>query len=206
MSANYDNSAGFYDRLSRLVFGKALINAQTHFLLQIPTNSRVLIIGGGTGWILEEICKIHTQGLHIIYVEISAKMMALSRKRHAAANEIEFINKPVEDIILAEPVDVIITPFLLDNYTEESLPITFAHIHQMLKPGSIWLNTDFRLTGKWWQYAMLKSMLLFFKLLCGVQNWRLPNVDKQFAFFNYELVSDKSFYGDFVVTRVYKKV
>jgi hypothetical protein len=41
------------------------------------------------------------------------------------------------------------------------LPATFMHIHHMLKPGGMWLNTDFRLTGKWWQFVMLKSMLLF---------------------------------------------
>ncbi|TWR23843.1 class I SAM-dependent methyltransferase [Mucilaginibacter pallidiroseus] len=205
MSANYDNSAAFYDRLSKLVFGNALINAQKYFLPQIPANSRVLIIGGGTGWILEEVTKVHSSGLHIIYVELSAKMTALSRKRSVGNNAVKFINRAIEDVYLEQPVDVIITPFLMDNYKDDALPATFKHIDKLLKPNGIWLNTDFRLTGKWWQFLLLKSMLIFFKILCGVQNWRLPNVDKQFSLLGYARKDQKSFYGDFVMTRLYKK-
>jgi ubiquinone/menaquinone biosynthesis C-methylase UbiE len=82
LPSNYDNSAWFYDRLSRIILGKALIRAQTTFLpyLSLP-NSKVLIAGGGTGWILEEIAKVHPSGLHITYVELSEKMMALCTKK-----------------------------------------------------------------------------------------------------------------------------
>jgi spermidine synthase len=82
MAGNYDNSASFYDGLSRLVFGRTLIAAQVAFLSSIPKNAKVLIIGGGTGWILEEITRLYPSGLTITYVEISANMMALSQKRN----------------------------------------------------------------------------------------------------------------------------
>lgn len=205
MPANYDNSASFYDKLSRLVFGKALVNAQAWLLPQIPKNAKVLIVGGGTGWILEETTKLQPSGLNITYVEISAKMMALSRKRNIGTNYVEFINKAVEDACLSADFNVVITPFLFDNFTEESLPEVFQHIHQCLKPGGLWLYTDFQLTGRWWQYAMLKSMLLFFKVLCGVPSWRLPYVGKQFGKFGYDVIEEKNFFGDFVVSKVYKK-
>jgi len=205
MPANYDNSAAFYDRLSRLVFGKALVNAQAWILPHIPKDASVLIVGGGTGWILDEITKLHPSGLSITYVEISAKMMALSRKRNIGANHVNFINKAVEEAGLPAGFDVIITPFLFDNFTEDILIGVFQHIHQTLKPDGLWLNTDFQLTGKWWQYAMLKSMLLFFKVLCGVPSWRLPDVGKLFDKFGYEVVEEKTFFGDFVASKVYKK-
>ena len=206
MPANYDNSAAFYDRLSRLVFGKALINAQVFLLPYIPKNAKVLIVGGGTGWILDEISKLHSSGLSIIYVEISAKMIALSRKRNIGSNAIEFINTAIEDAGLPADFDVVITPFFFDNFTDESLPALFEHIYRCLKPESLWLNTDFQLTGKWWQYAILKSMLLFFKVLCNVPSWRLPNVEKQFTRFGCELMVKKTFFKDFVVSKVYKKL
>lgn len=205
MASNYDNSASFYDGLSRLVFGNALVNAQRHFLPQIPANSKVLVIGGGTGWILEEIAKVHPAGLHIVYVEISAKMMVLSRKRTAGANEVEFINDAIEQVTYAEHFDVIITPFLFDNYKDVTVRATFNHIHQMLKPGGLWLNTDFQVLGKWWQFAMLKSMLLFFKVLCGVEAWHLPDVGSCFSSKGYWLLKKKAFYKDFVGTRLYRK-
>jgi ubiquinone/menaquinone biosynthesis C-methylase UbiE len=205
MASNYDNSASFYDGLSRAVFGTALVNAQAYFLPQIPVGAAVLIVGGGTGWILEEIAKVHLTGLNIVYVEISSKMMSLSRKRNIGANQVEFINRAIEEVEYPEHFDVIITPFLFDNYKQEDLPATLRHIHQMLKPDGIWLNTDFQLTGKWWQFAMLKSMLLFFKVLCGVQSWRLPDVGKEFERLGYTLIEIKLFFKDFVGTRIYKK-
>ncbi|MFA6086844.1 class I SAM-dependent methyltransferase [Mucilaginibacter sp.] len=204
MGGNYDNSASFYDSLSRLVFGRALIQAQVYLLPQIPPNSNVLIIGGGTGWILEEITKLHPSGLNITYVEISAKMTALSRKRNVGDNQVNFINKPVQQVELNQQ-DVIITSFLFDNFTEGNMHPLFAHIHAMLKPGGLWLNTDFQLSGKWWQYILLKSMLLFFKVLCGVESWRLPDVAKQFNNYGYQVIEEGTFFNDFVVTKMYRK-
>ncbi|MBK0380397.1 class I SAM-dependent methyltransferase [Mucilaginibacter segetis] len=205
MGGNYDNSAPFYDRLSRLVYGNALINAQSCFLSLIPPNSRILIVGGGTGYILEKITDIHPAGLFITYVEISAKMTAIAQKRNIKNNTVSFINKAIEDTNIADEFDVVITPFLFDNYTDEYLPKMFGSIHQMLKPGGIWLNTDFQLTGKWWQYLLLNSMIIFFKLLCGVESWRLPHIQKQFAQHRYKLTNQQCFYGDFVKTFAYRK-
>jgi len=205
MASNYDNSAPFYDKLSHLVFGNVLVKAQTYLLPKIAPGSNVLIVGGGTGWILEEIEKVNPGGISINYVEISAKMIAITRERiEKNSNDIMLINAAIEDVSLSG-FDVVITPFLFDNYTEENLPKTFSHIHNMLKPGGQWLYTDFQLTGKWWQYAMLKSMLLFFKVLCGVESWHLPDVARQFNTHGYEPVNTKTFFGDFVVTKEYRK-
>ncbi|HVV54711.1 MAG TPA: class I SAM-dependent methyltransferase, partial [Mucilaginibacter sp.] len=157
MAANYNNSAWFYDRLSRMVYGKALIRAQVYLLKDIPAKSKVLIVGGGTGWILEEIAKVYQSGLTITYVEIAKNMMRLSRKRNAGNNEVVFINNAIEHVALQSDYDVTITPFLFDNFTEENLQIIFQYIHGCLKPGGLWLNADFQLTGKWWQKLLLKS-------------------------------------------------
>ena len=205
MASNYNNSAYFYDGLSRLVFGDALVNAQVHFLGKVPAKANILIVGGGTGWIMEKIAQVHPSGLTITYVEISAKMMSLSRKRNVGANTVEFINQQIEAIHFPANFDVIITPFLFDNYKEDGLTAVFGHMHPMLKSNGIWLNTDFQLTGKWWQYVILKSMLLFFKVLCRVESWRLPDVGKHFDEKNYRLIDQKSFFSEFVLTRIYIK-
>jgi ubiquinone/menaquinone biosynthesis C-methylase UbiE len=203
MPANYNRSAAFYDRLSRVVFGDALIRAQVYLLTFIPPASQVLIIGGGTGWILDEITKIQPSRLNITYVELSENMIAMSRKRNVGNNQAEFINQAIEEVNAIASYDVLITPFLFDNYTDANLPAVFTHIHGMLKPGGRWLYTDFQLTGKWWQYAMLKSMLLFFKLLCGVESWHLPNVNIEFKRFGYNIIEEKEFFGKFVKSVVF---
>src|ERR1700722_6622951 len=121
MSANFNNSAWFYDALSRVVYGRALMNAQLFLLKCIPAGSKVLIAGGGAGWILEGITHLHPAGLNIIYVEIAPKMMALSEKRNVGGNAVAFINSGIEDVALPIDFDVVITPFLFDNFTQANM-------------------------------------------------------------------------------------
>jgi ubiquinone/menaquinone biosynthesis C-methylase UbiE len=205
MAANYDNSAWFYDRLSRLIYGKALIRAQVYLLKFIPPESNILIAGGGTGWILEEISKLHPSGLQITYVEISAKMIERSRKRNICSNRVAYINEPVEKLDGQNNYHVVITPFLFDNFTEQTLQNVFAHLHNQLKTDGIWLNTDFRLTGKWWQTFLLRSMILFFRIICRIEARKLPEIEKRFEQYQYKVINQKSFFGDFILSTVYRR-
>jgi ubiquinone/menaquinone biosynthesis C-methylase UbiE len=205
MPSNYDNSAWFYDSLAKLFYGNALVNAQVYLLQFIKPNSNILIAGGGTGWIMEEIARIHPSGLKITYVEISAKMMALSMKRSIGDNEVIYLNQPIEETDLTPKFDVIITPFLFDNFKEDTLQTVFYHLHQLLKTDGLWLNTDFQLIGKWWQNILLKTMFLFFKLVCGIETSVLPDIERQFKKHGYEVVAQKNFYGDFISSKVYSQ-
>ncbi|HTK18425.1 MAG TPA: class I SAM-dependent methyltransferase [Mucilaginibacter sp.] len=206
MAANYDNSAWFYDRLSRLVYGKALVRSQVYLLKYIPGNANILIAGGGTGWLLEEIAKIHPSGLTITYAEVSSNMMDLSKKRNTGNNEVIFINEPVENIEANKLFDVIFTPFLFDNFTEQTLQQVFTHIHGKLRPAGTWLNTDFRPAGKWWHTFLLKSMIAFFRLVCGIEAKKLPGIEKQFELHQYQILDQRSFFGEFILSTAYQKV
>lgn len=205
MAANYNNSAWFYDGLSRLVYGRALVNAQVYLLKYIPANSNVLIVGGGTGWILEELTRIHPTGLTITYVEIAPNMMALSKKRDKGGNAVIFINDAIERVALPAGFDVTLTPFLFDNFREETLQKVFAGINALLKPNGLWLNCDFQLTGKWWQRMLLKSMFIFFRLVCGIEATRLPGIWKCFDDGGYRIIEEKMFFGEFVKATVYRR-
>ncbi|WP_448701155.1 class I SAM-dependent methyltransferase [Mucilaginibacter sp. AW1-3] len=203
--ANYDNSARFYDKLSRMVYGKALVTSQVYLLQFIPPGASVLIVGGGTGWILEEITKLHPSGLKITYIEISAKMTALARGRNVAGNQVTFINQPVEEVNSNENFDVIITPFLFDNFSELTMQKVFTHLHAQLKPKGLWLFTDFQLTGKLWQSVLLKSMYYFFSILCGIETTTMPDIESQFVKYGYKKTAVKTFFGEFIISTEYQK-
>jgi ubiquinone/menaquinone biosynthesis C-methylase UbiE len=205
MAANYNNSAWFYDALSRLVYGKALVNAQVWLLHFVPKNTNVLIVGGGTGWILEELTRLQPSGLNITYVEVSANMIALSEKRITGNNQVFFINNAIENVVLPSDFDVIITPFLFDNFTEQTLDRVFNHIHKLLKPKGLWLNCDFQLTGKWWQNVLLKSMFVFFRVICSIEASKLPQIEKHFTESGVTVIDQKLFFGAFVRSAVYTK-
>lgn len=205
MAANYNNSAWFYDSLARLIYGKALVNAQVYLLKQIPQNSKVLIVGGGTGWILEELIRIHPSGLQITYVEIAVNMMALSQKRNVGNNQVTFINEAIEEVGLPADFDIAFTPFLLDNFTDQNLTKIVDSITRLLKPDALWLNSSFQLTGKWWQQIMLQSMFVLFKVICSIEASKLPGINKCFDDNGFKLVEQQNFFRDFIGARIYQK-
>lgn len=205
MPANYDNSAWFYDRLSRLVYGRAIINSQLYLLKYVPANSAILIVGGGTGWILEEITNVNPSGLSITYVEISANMMALSKKRNTGNNIVTYINDAIENVESNDMFDAVITPFLFDNFTEATLQKVFTRIHNRLKPRGTWLNNNFQLTGKWWQQWLLKSMFIFFRMICGIEAKKLPAIKEQFEKYGYLPIDARTFFDGFILGDVYQK-
>lgn len=205
MPSNYDNAAFFYDRLSRLVFGNSLIKSQVYLLQFIRPDSTILIAGGGSGIILEEIAKIYPKGLNITYVELSAKMMNLSMSRWCGSNTLTFITEAVENIATSKGFDVVLTPFLFDNFTTETAKTVFESVHQKLSVGGIWLLADFNLTGKLWQAVLLKMMYIFFRIICRIEATKMPEYEILFKNSGYELQASQSFYGQFIIARQYRK-
>jgi len=208
MNNNYDKIANHYDTLSRLVFFKSQVNAQVNQLQYIPKNSSILIVGGGTGWILEEIAKINPGGLKIVYVEISAKMLALSQKRDCKNNQVEFVNIGIEDFKTDVLFDVILTPFLFDNFVEKRAAKVFGQLNSYLKGGGQWFLVDFSLdksNGNWWKWLLLRSMYSFFKLLGIVEANQLINMHRYFLNMGYQILEQRFYYRGFIKAMIYKK-
>jgi len=207
MNNNYDKIAGHYDALSRLVFFKSQVNAQVNQLRYIQENNHVLIVGGGTGWILEELSKIYTE-LNIVYVEISAKMIALSQKRSYKNNHVEFVNIGIEDFKTDVLFDVILTPFLFDNFAEQRAAKVFEQLNEYLKKDGLWFQVDFSLNkanGNWWKWLLLRSMYGFFKLLGIVEAHQLIDMNPYFFKANYLIVEERLYYGSFIKATIFRK-
>ncbi len=205
MRRSYDTIALFYDRLAKLVYGRALINARSYLLKEIPARASILIAGGGTGWELEEISKIYPSGLTITYVDASEKMTQLAAKRNIAGNKVTFITAAIETMVIAETFDIILTPFLFDNFSDKSLRDIFPLLDKHLHPGGSWLYCDFMNTNVFWQKALLKSMYLFFRTFCGIEATKLPDAEACFAKYNYKATAQKFFLHKFITAIAYKK-
>lgn len=208
MINNYDKIARHYDFLSRLVFFKSQVNAQINQLHSIPENSSLLIVGGGTGWILEEIAKVYSAGLNITYVEISEKMIKLSKARDFKNNEVDFILLGVEDFKTEHIFDVILTPFLFDNFAKPRAEAIFKDLHQHLKISGFWFFVDFSLSarnGKWWKAIILKSMYLFFKIMGIVEANQLIDMQPYFTQEKYKTLEKRLYYSGFISAIIYQK-
>ena len=208
MKQGYDVIAPIYDALAKLFIGKALRRSQTCFLRYIPAGAKVLIVGGGTGWILEEITKIHSQGLMIDYVDVSYKMIALARRRNMGKNKVVFIHQSILDFKNSHQYNVIITPFLLDNFKEKTARKVFSLLHQALNKNGLWMYTDFQVnySTSYWQKGVLFLMYSFFRIAANIEASKLPDVATQFNLHNYKLVQNQMFLRRFIITALYQKM
>lgn len=207
MPTNYDSIASSYDFLSRLVFGHAQVDAQTDLLRFIPSGSRILIAGGGTGWILGSIAELHAEGLIIDYIESSEQMMALSKKRNCKGNKVNFIPISIEYANLPKDYDVIITPFLFDNFKGYAIDMVFRKLEAALKPGGLFLYTDFvpQNQALLWQKLLLVLMYLFFRLISSVDAAQMPDMGPYFAS-GFNIVHETSRYAGFIRAVVYRRL
>lgn len=207
MKGNYDNVAPYYNMLSRLIYGDAILQAERFLVNAISANSFILIVGGGTGQILEEISKKYESGLQITYVDISAKMIELSKKRVIGNNRVNFINQAIADVAFNHRFDVVITSFFFDNFSACTAKLIFDKIHTLLKPEALWLFSDFQLSEKnsLWQKLLLNSMYFFFRFLCGIEASHLPDTDFLFQKYKYQCIFKQTFYKKFIYSSIYLK-
>ena len=203
---SYDRVARYYDFLKGVVFGNAIIASQVSLLEFIPPNSKILIVGGGTGEILEKIAELYPSRLQITYVEISERMMDISRKRNVGNHPIEFITKPVEEFTPAGIYDVIITPFLFDNFKVNKIEKIIQQLNVYLAPNGYWLYIDFNADTikPLWQKILLKCMYTFFRILGHIEADTLVDA-KVFLEEKYTRIFKSKFYAGFIRSYAFKK-
>jgi ubiquinone/menaquinone biosynthesis C-methylase UbiE len=208
MSNNYDPVARYYDFLSWLVFGQTEINAQMELLGYVALGGRMLIVGGGTGWILEKIAAIQPSGLRVTYVESSARMMERSRKRNCGQNSVEFVLLPIEEFVAAAPYDCILTGFVFDNFSADKARAVVRQLDGMLSEGGYWLFADFYLSKgkrKLWKAVLLKAMYIAARIICKVEASKLPDMEVIFGESGYMPVYTSFHYSKFIKSVAYRK-
>lgn len=206
MQNNYDVIARYYDVLSRMVFFNAQRKAQIDQLRYIPANSQILIVGGGTGWILEEISKIQPAHLQITYVDLSVNMLERAKKRNIGKNEVTFVHSAIEELQSEKKYTVILTAFLFDNFLEARIAKVFHQLHHLLEPGGLWIFTDFDATAKErkiWKGYLLKTMYLFFRHIAQVEASSLLQTEQYFIEAGYTVISEALYYRRFIKSTVY---
>ena len=202
---NFDSVARFYDRLSGLIFGKAMRRAQTVYLPDIVPGANVLILGGGTGWLLSELFAVNPT-CKVWYIDASAKMIELSKEMtRNSAHEIVFIHGTEDSIPLGISFDAVITNFYLDLFPQDSCIRVIRKIRPAIRANGIWLVSDF-VNTTWWHGVMLGVMYRFFKLTCDIEGHSLPewkNLLEKNAF-----IEGKSheFFGGFIKSAVFRLI
>ncbi|MGI4871053.1 MAG: class I SAM-dependent methyltransferase [Janthinobacterium lividum] len=208
--ADFGRVAGFYDLLAGLVFGGALRRAQRATLAAgLPTSAapRVLVLGGGAGWVLAEIWR-QCPTAQVLYLEASAAMLARTQarlRRHPApaGAAVELRQGTEADLRPGEQFAAVVTFFVLDCFTEAALPAALARLHAARQPGAPWLVADFRPAQRGWRHWLLQTMYWFFGLTVGLRAQQLPPWPAGLAALGLRACWEWAFFGGAVVGQVY---
>ncbi len=206
----FDRVAWCYDALSALVFGPALKRAQRTALHGLPPGApHVLILGGGTGWVLTAVLRRRPQAT-VLYLEASPKMLARARARLArehpkATARIEFRHGTQAALGQAERFDALITFFVLDCIASPDLPGALAQLRAAQRPEAPWLLADFRPARHGWRKALLTLMYVFFRLSTGLRARKLPDLGTALAGLGLRPVQQTRFYADAVEAVIFSE-
>jgi ubiquinone/menaquinone biosynthesis C-methylase UbiE len=200
---SFDSVAGVYDTLAKLVYGKSIRQAQLYYLDQLRESSNILIIGGGTGWILRSLLEVNANAT-IWYVEASAKMLEMAKRRNLIPGAtINFVHA-TEDSLPETPVfDAVIANFYFDLFDDERLPKILGTISRCLIPGATLLVADFNAPVFWWQRLLVRVMYGFFRVVSGLHTSDLPRWPFFLEQANFRLLKTRTFYRGFIQSSVY---
>jgi tRNA (cmo5U34)-methyltransferase len=205
--SGFDRVAAFYDPLARLVYGRALLAAQQAALIAgLPAGApRVLVIGGGTGWVLAEVLRQRPQA-QVLYLEASPRMLARARRQvpAGAAAQVEFRLGTEAALDPAERFEVIVTFFLLDLFEPRRLRQLVARLQQARQPNAPWLLADFAAPRTWWQRGLLAAMYGFFRATTGISARSLPPIHQTLGGLGLRPVQEQRFFGGMVEAVVWQ--
>lgn len=198
----FDRLAPIYDPLARILYGKSIVQAQTCFLQLIPPFSKVLILGGGTGWLLAELLHLHPK-CEVWYIESSVIMLSMAMKKNRGTSQVHFILGTEKDIPTIG-FDIVISHFFLDLFSPLTLQNVVHKISLASKPSALWMVADFVNQGKWWQRFLLKAMYLFFRRTCRIEAYTLPPWGAVLVQSGQTRVDRQIFYAGFIESAVYR--
>lgn len=194
----FDRIVFLYDGLARLVFGNQIHKSQIHFLDTIEKQDQVLVIGGGTGKLLESIPECRK----VVFVEKSSKMMDQAKKRRSV-NSVDFIHSDFFEFDSSDMFDVIICPFFLDCFNDSNLELVIKRIKSLLNDDGSLLIADF--TTKI-SFLLSLTMHFFFRLIANLEARKLLDIHSFILNNRFFVVSEGFFYRKGIFSRHYRNL
>lgn len=189
----------FYDALASVVFFGAINRSHKHLTSFVKPNSKILILGGGTGKLLEYL----DSTVSVKYVELSTAMTVQAKARNTAA-KVDFIEADFLKWESDQEYDYILCPFFLDLFTKDQLGEVLLKVKRLLKPKGKLLVADFDGNSKkLFHQVLLKLMFVFFSMTGAISikkyNELFSRLDECFNVTG----ENRTFYGGFISTKSY---
>lgn len=181
----FDKVSWFYDAIAGLVFGREWADIQLAPLKHISSSDRVLIVGGGTGQLLEQ---LHVN--EVVFLDLSEKMLEKAKNR-VCQSPVEFVNSDYLEWKTNRQFDVIVLQFFLDVFQQEQLRMAIEQSRNMLSEKGKVVVMDFQ-KAAWWRNNLVKVMYWFFRFTSGVKGQNLQDIHGEMikGGFTYDIKED----------------
>lgn len=199
---NYNYIAPFYDTLSRICFMNRQQIAHRLILPYCKNNQKILWLGGGSGWFLQEMDDLQLN-LEIDYVEMSSVMMNKAKSLALNHLKVHFYQEDLFQFETEKQYDVVITAFIFDHFQEEQCEVLLNKYNKRLKKGGLWFYVDFTQEQNKLQRFLTSSMVLFFRLIAGIKTNDFPKIEHLFQ--PFLLLKEKSYFGHYIKAQIFKK-
>lgn len=176
--------------------------SQRHFLKRLPPARSVLVLGGGSGWILEDIAR-DIRPTTICYVEASAWMLQKARGRQVAS-QVTYIHGTENEVPAYHQFDLVITNFFLDMFDENGVRCMAERVHDHLATNGIWMVTDFTCRNTFHR-ALLFIMYRFFSITTGLQQRSLPAWYNIVSGSGFRCTGEALFFAGFIRACIFKR-
>jgi hypothetical protein len=162
----YNLIAPFYDRLVRIFYGNSLLKVQQILIKSLPAEGSLLILGGGTGQILEKLYE-NSPKLYITYLEASSAMIDFAKSNSPIGQHITYIHSD-QLVIEAVKIDYIFAAFFWDTFRSREIVYHIEKLNQHYN-NPLWLIADFQIKPSVERPVLttlkLKLSIIFFKLV-----------------------------------------
>lgn len=196
--SNYNHIAWIYDWLAKIVFGRKQELAMQAFLNIIPDTAKILVVGGGTGKIIDYLQNLNKY-LKIDFVEPSANMMRQAKKRDHSQLQINFCQQSILDFKTVD-YDVVLTNFFFDQFTHGQCQLILQHLKPKLRSNGILIFSDFININHIWDKLITRLMFYFFQLTANVKTNNLPPYNYLFSALGFCKGSSKKISRNIVAT------
>ncbi|MGN6646476.1 MAG: class I SAM-dependent methyltransferase [Cytophaga sp.] len=208
----FDRITFFYDAITYITSCNQINKSQLAFIEKLSTQSTGLVVGGGTGYFLQQLLQTN-KTIHVTYVDASAKMIAYARNRMLtqlpeALQRVTFVCKPVEEL---EPgvYDVIVCNYFLDLFDDAHVDTLITSFNRQLSKDALLYVTDFSIPGncilRLCARVGLKVLYYFFRKITYLPARQLPSIDRLIKRHGFIVTSTKLFLQGILTCTVYKK-
>jgi len=205
---NFDGLARIYRWMELASFGPALWRCRCHFLGELQSCRKALVLGDGDGRFTARLLQVNPE-IRVDAVDASEAMLRALMGR--AGRHRERVRTFCADVRTWEPAgqdyDLIVSHFFLDCLTTEEVARLARRLRSCILPGAKWLTSDFAVPenrfGKIVARPMVRGLYFAFRGLTGLRVRRLPDYDNALHNEGFSRKSRYDLLGGLLVTELW---